>query len=243
MLSTKEIAEYYDRIAESFHQARIEGGKFFNESIEKPAILRLLADIRAGASVLDIGCGTGIYCRELAKRGMRVTAVDVSQGMLDIAKIYCQGLDIEFMHASFEDADFLGRRFEVVLGSFMLGYFADLAGAFSKMHSLLERGGALVASMVHPIRMNAESHDHKAYTIENYFGEGEFQTVILRGERPIPQPKRTISDVVEAAFSAGLLVDRLLEPKPQEELGDPVRYDFYSRCPSVLALRLREGVK
>lgn len=47
----------------------------------------LLADVAAGAPVLDLGCGTGRPIAEhLAARGLTVTGVDQSPGMLALAR-------------------------------------------------------------------------------------------------------------------------------------------------------------
>jgi 2-polyprenyl-3-methyl-5-hydroxy-6-metoxy-1,4-benzoquinol methylase len=48
----------------------------------------LLKELRLpkGGSILDIGCGTGRHSIELAKRGYKVTGVDLSSGMLSQAK-------------------------------------------------------------------------------------------------------------------------------------------------------------
>ncbi len=39
-----------------------------------------------GAKILDMGCGVGRHSIELAKRGYRVTGIDISQKMLEKAK-------------------------------------------------------------------------------------------------------------------------------------------------------------
>jgi SAM-dependent methyltransferase len=49
-----------------------------------PAILELLG-LRANQRVLDLGCGAGRYARAMARRGLQVTGVDLSQDLLEAA--------------------------------------------------------------------------------------------------------------------------------------------------------------
>jgi cyclopropane fatty-acyl-phospholipid synthase-like methyltransferase len=51
--------------------------------------------LNAGASVLDVGCGTGRHAIELARRGYRVTGVEISAGMLEQAKKEAQAVGVE----------------------------------------------------------------------------------------------------------------------------------------------------
>lgn len=39
-----------------------------------------------GSTILDVGCGTGRHSIELAKRGYKVTGIDISAGMLAEAR-------------------------------------------------------------------------------------------------------------------------------------------------------------
>nr|WP_280688045.1 class I SAM-dependent methyltransferase [Kitasatospora sp. GAS204B] len=51
------------------------------------ATRRLLTELRPGEPVLEIGCGTGDpTTRQLAEAGLRVTAIDLSDGMLSLAR-------------------------------------------------------------------------------------------------------------------------------------------------------------
>lgn len=60
-----------------------------------------LFQLPEGASILDLGCGTGRHAIELAKRGFRVTGVDLSSGMLDQARKTAEaaGVSVEWIEA------------------------------------------------------------------------------------------------------------------------------------------------
>ncbi len=67
-------------------------------------------------SILDIGGGTGAFSIPLARRGFRVTHVDFSPAMLDIARQKAKGTEnIEFIEANSTDLPFEDRSFDLVL--------------------------------------------------------------------------------------------------------------------------------
>jgi len=47
-------------------------------------------DLRPGQRVLDVGCGPGRHAHELARRGIAVHGIDISQRFVDIARADCQ---------------------------------------------------------------------------------------------------------------------------------------------------------
>jgi ubiquinone/menaquinone biosynthesis C-methylase UbiE len=84
--------------------------------------------IASGDSILDVGCGTGRHSIGLASRGFLVTGVDISEGMLKIARekmqkagefvqFFCQNaLDIDFQ-SQFDAAICLCEGAMCLLGS------------------------------------------------------------------------------------------------------------------------------
>src|SRR5690606_6787921 len=72
------------------------------DSLE-PAARRLLAQVPLRSRVLEIGCGTGQFARELAtRRGARVTAIDLAPRMIDVARVRTRdSLGIDFRVADF----------------------------------------------------------------------------------------------------------------------------------------------
>lgn len=62
-----------------------------------PGILRLLreAGLGAGASVLDVGCGSGLLARALLGAGYAVRGVDASPAMIALARMHAPGASFE----------------------------------------------------------------------------------------------------------------------------------------------------
>lgn len=52
---------------------------------EVDAVIRWL-DLREGMHVLDVGCGPGRHSHELARRGIRVTGIDISERFIEVAR-------------------------------------------------------------------------------------------------------------------------------------------------------------
>lgn len=65
-------------------------------------------------SVLDLGCGTGIFTAELAARGAVAVGVDPAAAMLDVARARTGGDRVTWVQADARGLD-LGQRFEAVV--------------------------------------------------------------------------------------------------------------------------------
>ncbi len=77
----KNVYEVYNKIAKWFAENREEG------AAEQSYLNQLIDYLPAGAQVLDLGCGTGKPILEyLLSKKLRVTGVDASSKVLEIAK-------------------------------------------------------------------------------------------------------------------------------------------------------------
>jgi 2-polyprenyl-3-methyl-5-hydroxy-6-metoxy-1,4-benzoquinol methylase len=66
--------------------------------------------------ILDLGCGPGLYCIPLARKGHKVTGVDISRKSLAWARQEAarQNLDIEYIHKNYLNLDF-DRQYDLAM--------------------------------------------------------------------------------------------------------------------------------
>lgn len=98
--------------------------------------------------VLDLGCGPGLYAARLAKRGMKVTGIDISPRSIRYASNYASenGLDIEYVNDSFLNIGYTGE-FDVAMqiyGEVSTFPDEDRDKLLSKVNDALKPGGFLV---------------------------------------------------------------------------------------------------
>lgn len=120
-----------------------------SDRLEKELVFSLI-EIKQGDAVLDVGCGTGNYTIELAKRGADVIGIDSSEEMLAWARIKAQKAYIEasFMAADATNLPFPDSFFDTVLSNGLLCFLKEPEKALMEMHRVLKPGGRLVIGVL-----------------------------------------------------------------------------------------------
>lgn len=240
----KDIKRFYDEAALLYHHERTGQGRLFNEYIEMPATKALIEEKTLRRKrVLDIGCGTGIYSKYFLERGAHVTALDISENMLDMTRQHCQGFEkrLTLVRGSFERSAFNENSFDLVLGSFMLGYFRNLDTVYKKIHATLKPGGRSILSSIHPYKMQASSHTDTTYVYkikDDCFNKKLYETDLGFQDKKIKLRIWELPDLVNKASDAGLRLDGVREPRPipgTEALYPEAK--LYHSCPSVLIVQ------
>ena len=114
---------------------------------EIDSVVKLL-DVEAGASILDMPCGSGRHTVALAQRGFIVTGVDRTQQFLDNAERAAEkaGVAVELVEADMRE--FRRGAFDGAINLFTsLGYFDDPAEdvrVVENLHASLRRGARVV---------------------------------------------------------------------------------------------------
>lgn len=120
-------------------------------SVDRDFYLSLACTSRA--SILDLGCGTGLLCDAYAANSHDVTGVDPSAAMLEIARRKRHGEKIEWVQSRaqtyrsdkrFDLIIMTGHAFQVLLED------ADVLAAFATMRKHLKSGGVVAFESRNP---------------------------------------------------------------------------------------------
>jgi SAM-dependent methyltransferase len=101
----------------------------------------------APARVLDVGCGPGALCLELARAGHDVTGIDADRTAIELAERGAAAAGpgrVTYLHADVHDWDGDETAFDVVVSTLALHHLADPAAALGRMRGWLRPGGRLV---------------------------------------------------------------------------------------------------
>lgn len=95
-----------------------------------------------GLKVLELGCGTAYFTRDLAKSGATVTAIDISPELLEAARNSCPAKNVTFEVQNAYSLDYSDASFDSVVGSSVLHHL-ELDRAVNEMHRVLKPGGMI----------------------------------------------------------------------------------------------------
>ena len=95
-------------------------------------------------SVLDIGCGEGMFTRKLSESIPTVVGVDTDQASIDPARKHAHDIDAKYIVRDFPNYPFEDQSFDVIAAVATLHHMDDPRAALSRIRTLLQESSQRV---------------------------------------------------------------------------------------------------
>jgi SAM-dependent methyltransferase len=232
-----DVRGFWEGNAETWTRLARAGYDVYRDSVNTPGFLRILPDV-GGLRGLDLGCGEGHNTRLVARRGARMTAVDISETFLRHAKEEesREPLGIAYRHASALALPFEDRTFDFVVAFMSIMDVPDPERALREAFRVLAPSGFLQFSITHPCFQTPRwqwirdaAGKKIAVACGDYFRrlDGDIEEWTFgaapeserAGAAPfrIPRFTRTLSEWMNTLLDLGFVLDRFEEPRADEE--------------------------
>jgi SAM-dependent methyltransferase len=123
-------------------------------------LMRRLLDAPAGATLLDVGCGTGHFSRRFAAAGLRVAGLDPDPAMLDHARGLGGG--VSYLPGTGTGLSFGDNAYDYVTAVTSLCFIADPERALREMWRVARRA-VLLGLLNRRSLLHRQKHGHGGY--------------------------------------------------------------------------------
>jgi ubiquinone/menaquinone biosynthesis C-methylase UbiE len=169
-----------------------------------------------GRLTLDLGCGEGRVTRDLRALDHRVIGVDVAPSMVAAAREADPAgeyVEADVARLPFEDASA-----DLAVAFMTLMDMDDMPRAVAEIARVLERGGRLVAAVVHPINsagqfVPRDGGEDAPFVIDSYRDQRRYSDYLERAgyQMTFESIHYALGDYAAALAAAGFLVEQIQE--------------------------------
>jgi SAM-dependent methyltransferase len=213
-----EIKRLWDEVAADW-QVQVGTDGDSNRILNSDPILwKFAGDVR-DLQVLDAGCGTGYLSRKLQEKGAKVTGVDLSEKMIEIARKNNPHIDFHVDSCS-EMADIPSGHFDLLISNYVMMDTPELQETMDTFCRVLKPRGKAVLIFSHPCFPQSkatisEINNHVTYSWDFPYFEPSRQTdpPWAHFEAEFIWFHRPLSDYWKAFKTAGFQVLDFEEPR------------------------------
>jgi ubiquinone/menaquinone biosynthesis C-methylase UbiE len=235
-MNSVEAGRMWNDNADAWTKLSRAGYDVCRDLFNTPTFLQILPDIN-NLEGLDIGCGEGNNTRLLARRGARMTGIDISERFIEHARAEeeRETLWISYRVANAVDLPYPAKTFHFATAFMSLIDIPEVERAVPEAYRILKPGAFFQFSILHPCfdtphRKKLCDKEGKAYAFEigGYFQELEgeveewtFGALPLEEQEQVrkfkvPMFTRTLSEWLNLLVDAGFIIERFAEPRPTD---------------------------
>jgi malonyl-CoA O-methyltransferase len=138
----KSVADSFSRAASSYDSAAA-----LQRAIAENLLVQV--DAPAGATVLDLGCGTGAVSAQLAKK-YTVIGLDLAEGMLRFARARSVQDELQWLCGDAENLPLADNSIDAAFSSLALQWCENIGAVFIELQRVLRPGGSAWISTLGP---------------------------------------------------------------------------------------------
>jgi 2-polyprenyl-3-methyl-5-hydroxy-6-metoxy-1,4-benzoquinol methylase len=147
--------EFWAQIIRVRHRESIQGIDQYDKLVVS-FIIEVL-NLKKGNEILDIACGAGCHSIEFAKRGLKVTAFDIAQSLIEVAMKRASDAKVEvnFYAGDMRDMSFDSQFKAAVMLSHSFGFFDHEMNKYvlKETYDALQQGGCLLLDLMNPYNL------------------------------------------------------------------------------------------
>ncbi|EGQ8942074.1 class I SAM-dependent methyltransferase [Vibrio parahaemolyticus] len=216
----------------------------YNANLERPTLQSMLPKL-VDLSVIDLGCGSGVYAQYLLAQGAaKVTCIDYAKEMVQLVakKAEVAGLSNK-VEAYAQDLskglpNEIDASADLVISPLMVHYLEDLNPLFIDIHRVLKAGGSFVFSTHHPFA------DFECSKSGNYFERELVQQEWGTVGKPVQVRfyRRSLTEITNALTKNGLVITQISEGEVDEKVKemDGETYNYLSNNPNFIFIKCQK---
>jgi 2-polyprenyl-3-methyl-5-hydroxy-6-metoxy-1,4-benzoquinol methylase len=237
--------------ASSEFVTKVKAKRSLTPQLIQPELLEILKDLQS-KSILDAGCGEGMFANFLTNHGAIVTGIDGSESMIQFARKKYPNMKLAVVDLM-GDLPFAAETFDAVVSIFVVMSLSDLDNFLAESYRVLKKGGKLVICTFHPAFNYPTMKLHRGIVgkllnkkvigiVDDYFKK----TTIRKDDaasKPWPYYHRTLAEYTRAILKSGFVIKGMHEPHnlPQEYLKQHPEHEYATRLPRLIIFDLEKN--
>lgn len=184
VFSAPEVVEKWGRAG--MYDPETNDGLFkYNDKLYRMQyVLDFIPNAQSEKSLaLDLGCGGGVYVPYLTQKGYKVTALDISNKMVEKSRILCNTLSIEanIIIGDCSSTNFPDSYFDLILCVGLIEHQSENSPLLKEVNRILKLGGTLVLTF----RNFLCPHIRFRYLMADFIHSGINAVRRMRGKKPL----------------------------------------------------------